>query len=150
MPFRRTVHRRTLESAVAAALLAISCAASGDVVTLDFEGLEDVEAIQGFCNGGTGDRGSIGPDYGVSFTSATLAVIDDDAGGSGNIANEPSPSTVMFFTGSATPILNDSGARMLDGLPATRGRPWNAGSAAAPRGVTMGGSTLRRRPTESP
>ncbi len=101
-----TAHRRTLEGVVAAALLAISCAASADVVTLDFEGLKNFEAIQGFYNGGTGDQGSIGPNYGVSFTSATLAIIDEDAGGTGNIANEPSPSTVMFFTGSATPILN--------------------------------------------
>lgn len=97
---------RTLKATAAAALLAVSGVASADVITLDFEGLKNGEAVQNFYNGGTGSLGSSGTNYGVSFTSATLALIDSDAGGGGNFANEPSASTIMFFLGAATPILN--------------------------------------------
>ena len=73
---------------------------------LDFEGLADQEQILDFYNGGTGGNGSnSGTNYGIGFGSNALALIDADAGGSGNFGGEPSPDTVMFFlTGSA--ILN--------------------------------------------
>ena len=50
--------------------------------------------------------GSSGTNYGVQFGANSLAIIDSDApGGTGNIGNEPTPDTVLFFlTGSA--ILN--------------------------------------------
>jgi hypothetical protein len=74
--------------------------------TLDFEGLQDNEPILQYYDGGYGGLGSgPGPDYGVTFGSDALALIDADAGGSGNFGGEPSPSTAMYFlTGSA--ILN--------------------------------------------
>ena len=73
---------------------------------LDFEGLGNLEQIQDFYNGGTGGNGSgQGTDYGIGFGSNALAIIDSDAGGTGNIGGEPSPDTAMFFlTGSA--VLN--------------------------------------------
>jgi hypothetical protein len=72
-------------------------------VVIDFEGLQDLESVNNFYNGGTGSRGSgPGPNYGIAFGSNALALIDGDAGGSGNIGGEPSPSTVLFFlSGSA-------------------------------------------------
>ena len=92
-------------AAVATALLGLTGAASAAPITLTFEGLRDNEAINGFYNGGTGSLGSSGTNHSVQFNSNSLAVIDSDAGGSGNIGNEPTPSTVLFFlTGSA--ILN--------------------------------------------
>lgn len=103
---RLTMFHRTLKATAAAALLAVSGVASAAVITLDFEGLKNGEAVQNFYNGGTGSQGSSGTNYGVNFTSATLALIDSDAGGTGNFANEPSASTIMFFLGGATPILN--------------------------------------------
>lgn len=73
-----------------------------DVVVLDFEGLGDTDEILDFYNGGTSALGFSGTDYGVEFLGNTLSVIDSDDGGTGNFANEPSPSTVMFFlTGAA-------------------------------------------------
>ena len=68
------------------------------VFVLTFEGLQNYEPIGGFYNGGLGGSGSgPGPNYGVVFDGPSLALIDADAGGSGNFANEPSPSTIMFF-----------------------------------------------------
>jgi hypothetical protein len=80
--------------------------ANAAVIVLDFEGLQDFEAVKEFYNGGVGSLGSAGTNYGVSFSPATLAIIDTDAGGSGNIANEPSPDTVMFFLDANDAILN--------------------------------------------
>jgi len=76
-----------------------------DDITLDFEGLKDYEEVQNFYDGGSGSKGSTkGLDYNITFSSNTLALIDSDAGGNGNFANEPSPNTVLFFTGSDTSI----------------------------------------------
>lgn len=85
-------------------------AANAAVVTLTFEGLQDEEPINNFYNGGLGGLGSgPGPNYGVTFSNNALAIIDSDAGGSGNFGGEPSPSTVMFYlTGSAS-IMNVAG-----------------------------------------
>ncbi|SDR66197.1 thrombospondin type 3 repeat-containing protein [Christiangramia echinicola] len=69
---------------------------TGNIIVLDFEGLGDVDYINDFYNGGTSSLGNSGTDYGVEFGVA-LSIIDEDAGGTGNFANEPSPSTVMFF-----------------------------------------------------
>lgn len=93
---------------VAASLMAFAaagiCAAAP--VTLDFEGLKDQESVLGFYNGGTGSLGSAGTNYGIGFAGNTLALIDSDAGGSGNFANEPSGDTVMFFLSGASTVLN--------------------------------------------
>lgn len=85
---------------VAAALSACMAPAFADVITLDFEGIGDMNSVGDFYNGAGG------PNYGVSFSGATLAIVDQDAGGSGNFANEPSASTVMFFLDDNQAILN--------------------------------------------
>jgi hypothetical protein len=73
--------------------------ASAAVIVLDFEGVGDLNAVGNFYNGGAGTN------YGVSFSPATLALVDADAGGSGNFANEPSANTVMFFLDSNNAIM---------------------------------------------
>ena len=74
--------------------------------TITFEGLRDGESINQFYNGGTGGSGSgPGANYGISFSPNALAVIDLDAGGSGNIGGEPSPDTAMYFR-SGTAVMN--------------------------------------------
>ncbi|MBO3117810.1 T9SS type A sorting domain-containing protein [Winogradskyella sp. DF17] len=74
---------------------------------LDFEGLGDLDLPLDFYNGGLSDQGFSGPNFGISFNADAIALIDSDEGGSGNIANEPSPSTGFIFLGSdSTPILN--------------------------------------------
>jgi len=66
---------------------------------LTFEGLKNFEPIEDFYNGGVGGMGSSGPDYGISFTSDSLAVIAKDHGGTGNFTGSmaPSPGTLGFF-----------------------------------------------------
>jgi hypothetical protein len=93
-------------AAVAALALTSIGTSSAAVVTLTFEGLKDQESILDFYNGGTGSQGSTGTNFGVDFAGNTLALIDSDAGGSGNFANEPSPNTVMFFLSGASTIMN--------------------------------------------
>ncbi len=82
---------------------------SGTTV-LDFEGLQDGEAVEDFYNGGTGSSGSgPGANFGVSFSSNGLALIDSDAGGGGNFGGEPSPDTVLFFSTGAATTMNVPG-----------------------------------------
>ncbi len=80
-----------------AGFAALSCAAvpaTASVTTLTFEGIGDKQPVGNFY----------APDY--IFSPATLALIDADAGGTGNFANEPSPSTVMFFLDANNAILD--------------------------------------------
>lgn len=79
---------------------------SADIIQLDFEGLDNQEAIDGFYNGGTSANGNSGVNYGVEFSDNTLSIIDADAGGSGNIGGEPSPDTVMFFLTGSESVMN--------------------------------------------
>ena len=75
--------------------------------TLTFEGLADFEAVNQFYNGGTGGNGSgPGTNYGVSFSATARALVDSDAGGSGNFGGEPSADTIMFFTSGESATLN--------------------------------------------
>lgn len=81
--------------AVAAAALVAPMASQAAVIVLDFEGVGDLQPVGDFYIA-----------QGVSFSPATLALVDSDAGGSGNFANEPSPNTVMFFLDANNAILN--------------------------------------------
>jgi len=69
--------------------------ANAAIITLDFEGVGNLNPVGNFYSG-----------LGVVFSPATLAVVDFDAGGTGNIANEPSPDTVMFFLDANNAILD--------------------------------------------
>jgi hypothetical protein len=79
---------------------------STGTVVLDFEGIGDQIAVQEFYNGGTDGVGHQGPNYGISFGGNALGIIDVDAGGTGNFANEPSPSTVLFFLSGSGVFMN--------------------------------------------
>ena len=80
--------------------------AAASVIVLDFEGAGNGVSLNNFYNGGTDGAGNSGANYGISFGPNALSLIDGDApGGTGNFANEPSPSTIMsFLTGTA--VLN--------------------------------------------
>lgn len=78
----------------ALAAVAVSAPASAAVVTLDFEGIGNLNPVGNFY----------APNY--VFSPATLAVVDADNGGTGNFANEPSSSTVMFFLDGNNAVLN--------------------------------------------
>ncbi len=88
------------------ALLGFIGQAQAQIMVLDFEGLGDQAMIEEFYNGGFDSQGNgPGPAFGVTFNGDALSIIDSDAGGSGNIANEPSGETVMFFL-TGTAIMN--------------------------------------------
>ena len=93
-----------------AAAIALSAAvdagsAKAAFVNLDYEGIGNFAAIQNFYNNGTDSMNHSGPNYGVTFSPSALGLIDVDAGGGGNFANEPSPNTIMFFL-DAQPYMN--------------------------------------------
>ncbi len=77
----------------AAALLATTASAAPIVLT--FEGVGNQQPVGNFY-----------ASQGITFSPSTLALIDGDAGGTGNFANEPSANTVMFFLDDNDAILN--------------------------------------------
>ena len=86
-----------------------SITALADTVTLTFTGLKDGEAIENYYNGGSGSLGSTGgPNYGIAFTSDSLAIISSNVGGSGNFDNVPPPATntIAFFLSGAGDTMN--------------------------------------------
>jgi len=82
---------------LAIALLALAAAPLQAQFVLTFEGLQQGEEILNYYNGGAGNLGSgPGPNYGVTFGSAALALE------SGNFALNPTPPTILYFlSGSA-------------------------------------------------
>ena len=79
----------------ALALSGAAFAAQAAPIVLDFEGVGDFNPVGNFYAG-----------QGIVFSPLTLALVDQDAGGSGNFANEPSANTVMFFLDANNAILN--------------------------------------------
>ena len=96
-----------LIAAAVAAYLGLAGGAQALVVTLDFEGLQDLEEVLGFYDGGAGSLGSSGgTDFGVEFEPGAVAIIDSDAGGSGNFGGEPTPDTILFFPSGSSAVMN--------------------------------------------
>ena len=89
------------------AFFVMASAARAGTITLTFEGLQDTEPIDNYYNGGLGGFGSgPGPNYGITFSSNSLAIISDLDGGSGNFTNNPSGDTVMFFLSGPGDVMN--------------------------------------------
>jgi hypothetical protein len=101
-----TMRSLTFTAAFGAAALAAAAPAQADIIVLDFEGAGDNVALNEFYNGGTDAAGNSGANYGISFSPTSLSLIDEDAGGSGNFANEPSASTVLFFLSGGAATMN--------------------------------------------
>jgi len=107
MTMGRSINR-SIGGVVALALAVMITASPAAAITvLTFEGLQNLESIDGFYNGANGGFGSgPGPSLGITFSANALAIIDSDAGGSGNIGGEPSPSTVLFFLSGTAATMN--------------------------------------------
>jgi hypothetical protein len=76
----------------------IACASAKAVDVLTFNGLQNLEPIASFYDGGLGGFGSgPGPDYGITFGGNSLAIISSAAGGTGNFGNAPTGNTIAFF-----------------------------------------------------
>lgn len=102
---------KRLNSYIGALLILCGMATSATAasITLDFEGLDDFEFVLDFYNGLGSENLNIGTNHGVSFGNNTTALIDADAGGSGNFANEPSPNTIAFFLSQDGILMNVAG-----------------------------------------
>lgn len=78
------------------------------LVSVGVIGTDQAQAATVLTFEGVGNLAPVGdyyaPEY--SFSAATLAIVDSDEGGSGNIANEPSGKTAMFFLDANNAILN--------------------------------------------
>jgi PEP-CTERM motif len=93
--------KNIIKSSIVSAIALTSLQVNAAVVVLDFEGIGNQAPVGNYYNGGAGTN------YGIEFSGNTLAVIDNDApGGTGNFANEPSASTVMFFLSGSSAVLN--------------------------------------------
>ncbi len=75
----------------AATLLCAAGSARAAIIDLTFEGLGNLVPIGSYYAGGGG------PNYGITFSPNSLAIIEGSAGGTGNFQGEPSPTTVAFF-----------------------------------------------------
>ena len=93
-------YSKVLKAAIVVTGMLAATSASANVVALDFEGIGNLNPVGNFYNGGAGTN------YGIQFSPDTLAVVDADAGGGGNFANEPSPNTIMFFLNASNAILD--------------------------------------------
>lgn len=117
--------RYALLASLLCSVFGFSSTVSAGPIVLDFEGLGVlqtnsfgtgfIEGVGDFYNGGTGTQGSgPGTDFGISFSSNALAIIDADAVGlpfvSGNFGGEPTPDTALFFlTGTAATVTSSAG-----------------------------------------
>jgi len=89
--------KRLVGLLVIAFALSTSLASAGTIV-LTFEGLQDLEPIENYYNGGLGGLGSgPGPNYGIIFGPDSLAIVSGAVGGSGNFSGSPSGTTIAFF-----------------------------------------------------
>lgn len=118
----------------AVALFLAPSVTSAATITLDFEGVGNNGEVGDFHNGGAGE------DYGISFVNA-LGLVDSDAGGSGNFANEPTADTVIYFTGGSSSIMNVA-AGFLTGFSFFYTSISNAGSVTVWDGLNATGNTL--------
>lgn len=83
------------------ALASLATTASAQVLT--FEGLADFAQVSNFYNGGAGGN------FGVVFSTGSLALVKQAGGGTGLFQNNPSGVTALFFTNSNNSVMNVTG-----------------------------------------
>ena len=127
------------------ALMAVSTAcAFAAPVTLTFTGLQNLEPIENYYNGGSGGFGSSGgPNYGISFLSDSLAVISAANGGTGNLDKVPAPGTdtAAFFLSGIGDTLNASKG-FTTGFAFYYSAPYYTGSVQVYSGLNGTGTLL--------
>ncbi|HET7560761.1 MAG TPA: PEP-CTERM sorting domain-containing protein [Rhodanobacteraceae bacterium] len=99
-------HRLSMIGILCSAALLVAGIGHAETTVLTFEGVGNGAHVNDFYNGGTDSEGNSGTNYGIGFSDTSLGLIDGDAGGSGNFANEPSPDTVLFFLSGGAATMN--------------------------------------------
>ena len=113
-----------------------------DTITLTFEGLQNLETVSDYYNGGAGGSGSgPGPNYGITFTPDSLAIISDTAGGTGNFDQAPSGDTILFFLSGAGDTMNVASG-FTTGFSFYYSSPFNPGNVAVYSGLNGTGTLL--------
>lgn len=74
---------------------------AAQAILLTFEGLGDNTPVGSFYN-------TAPQDFDLVFSSNAIALIDSDAGGTGNFGGEPSPNTVITLSGTSPSVTIDS------------------------------------------
>src|SRR4051812_3801536 len=97
--------RKIVALALSTAAIGFAAPAEASIV-LTFEGVGNLASVNNFYNGGTDSVGNSGTNYGINFSSNSIGNIDADAGGGGNFANEPSPSTDLIFLSGGAATMN--------------------------------------------
>ncbi|WP_414541809.1 PEP-CTERM sorting domain-containing protein [Nostoc sp. CCY0012] len=73
--------------------------AEAATIVLDFEGIGQLNPVGNFYNQAPNN-------FGITFSPNALALVDTDAGGTGNFGGEPSPETILFFQEGSGVIFN--------------------------------------------
>jgi hypothetical protein len=131
-------------------LVAIASPANAAPTVLDFEGLLDLELVQGFYDGTGGSKGSVyGKDLGISFSGNVISLKDIDAGGrSGDFGGEPSPDNIIFFRDGSAATMNvadgfrDGFSLFYSAVVAAGSPPSNRGQVKLFEGLDGQGSLL--------
>jgi uncharacterized protein (TIGR03437 family) len=83
----------------------LPCLAQTQPVLITFEGLQDLELVLDYYNGGHGSLGSgPGPNFGISFGSGAQVLTTDDP--SRNFEGNPSGKTIGFFLSGGGLVMN--------------------------------------------
>jgi len=92
--------RRSVFVILVLCVLSAMCVPSAlaDPVVLTFAGLQDLQAIGNYYNGGAGTN------YGVSFSADVFALKSVSQGGSGGFAPDPTNTPAMFMMGSGPTV----------------------------------------------
>jgi len=127
---------------LASAFLCVTGLLNADVVTLTFEGLQDQESVNGYYNGGFGGSGSgPGPSDGIVFSSNSLALVEDNHGGTGNEGGEPAGDTGLFFLSGGADTM-DVAAGFTTGFSFFYSAPFDPGSISVFSGLDGTGTLL--------
>lgn len=128
-------------SLMLALLLFFGAVAAQATVVLDFAGLKDQEPIDNYYNGGFGGLGSgPGPNYGIAFTSDSLALISSDKGGTGNFSLNPGVNIAFFLNGAGDTM--NVAAGFTTGFSFYYASPFYSGSVGVYDGLNGSGNLL--------
>jgi len=101
--------KRLVMLAAVATFLAAQAAMASTVV-LTFDQLGNEEPVLGYYAGGFGGLGTgPGPNYGITFSSNSLAITSELAGGSGNFNGNPSGNNIVFFLNGTADTMDVAG-----------------------------------------
>src|ERR1700745_2882575 len=89
-------------------LAAVLPASANSGTLLTFSGFKDMDAVGNYYSGGTNMSGVMAPDYGITFSSNTLAITSYLKGGSGAFVLPPSQTPAIFFNNGTPGSMNVS------------------------------------------